>query len=246
LDPREYERIFQVEDHHWWYRGMEAITRAMLARWYRIPSRLFILDAGCGTGAAASTFLADYGTVTGIDIHPLALKFSRKRNLSRLACASVSALPFDSSQFDLITSFDVLYERAVADDLAALREFVRVLVPGGRVFLRLPAYDWLRGQHDKVVHTNKRYTANRVEHLLAESGLSVERVSFANMFLFPVALLKRLGERLFPIGEENSDLDLNIGLLNGILLKILSSEAPLVATRGLPFGLSVVAVARKG
>lgn len=225
---------------------MEAITRAMLARWYRIPSRLFILDAGCGTGAAASTFLADYGTVTGIDIHPLALKFSRKRNLSRLACASVSALPFDSSQFDLVTSFDVLYERAVADDLAALREFVRVLVPGGRVFLRLPAYDWLRGQHDKVVHTNKRYTANRVEHLLAESGLSVERVSFANMFLFPVALLKRLGERLFPIGEENSDLDLNIGLLNGILLKILSSEAPLVVARGLPFGLSVVAVARKG
>lgn len=224
---------------------MEAITRAMLARWYRIPSRLFILDAGCGTGAAA-TFLADYGTVTGIDIHPLALKFSRKRNLSRLARASISALPFDSSQFDLVTSFDVLYERAVTDDLAALREFVRVLVPGGRVFLRLPAYDWLRGQHDKVVHTNKRYTANRVARLLAESGLSVERVSFANMFLFPVALLKRLGERLFPVGEENSDLDLNIGLLNGILLKILSSEAPLVATRGLPFGLSVVAVARKG
>jgi len=224
---------------------MEAITRAMLARWYRIPSRLFILDTGCGTGAAA-TFLADYGTVTGIDIHPLALKFSRKRNLSRLARASVSALPFDSSQFDLVTSFDVLYERAVTDDLAALREFVRVLVPGGRVFLRLPAYDWLRGQHDKVVHTNKRYTANRVARLLAESGLSVERVSFANMFLFPVASLKRLGERLFPVGEENSDLDLNIGLLNGILLKILSSEAPLVATRGLPFGLSVVAVARKG
>lgn len=224
---------------------MEAITRAMLTRWYGASSRLYILDAGCGTGSAMSTFLADYGRVTGIDIHPLALAYCRKRGLSRIACASVVDLPFASAQFDVVTSFDVLYEKAVASDLEALHEFVRVLIPGGRIFLRLPAYDWLRGQHDRTVHTHKRYTAKQVAHLLTESGLIVEHVSFANMFLFPFALWKRLGERIFPAQEGYSDLNLGVGSFNGILLKILAREAPLVAGSGLPFGLSVVAVGRK-
>jgi SAM-dependent methyltransferase len=139
--------------------------------------------------------------VTGVDIHPLALRYCRKRGLSRIACASVVDLPFASARFDVVTSFDVLYEKAVASDLEALREIARVLIPGGRVFLRLPAYDWLRGQHDKTIHTRKRYTAKQVAHLLIESGLVVEHVSFANTFLFPFALLKRLGERIVPARE---------------------------------------------
>jgi SAM-dependent methyltransferase len=245
LDPREYELIYRVEAHHWWYRAMASITRAMLDRWYSKSSQLRILDAGCGTGSAMSTFLADYGRVTGVDIHPLALSYCRKRGLSRIARASVLDLPFASAQFDVVTSFDVLYEKAVANDLAALQEFARVLTPGGRVFLRLPAYDWLRGQHDKTVHTNKRYTAKEVVRLLVESGLLVEHISFANMFLFPIALLKRWSEKIIPIADGHSDLNLNLGLINKIFEIILSGEATLVARNSLPFGLSVVAVGRK-
>lgn len=225
---------------------MASITRTLLARWYRESSRLCILDAGCGTGSAMSTFLADYGQVTGIDIHPLALSFCRKRGLTRIACASALILPFAPAQFDVVTSFDVLYEKAIPNDLAALKEFARVLLPGGRVFLRLPAYDWLRGRHDEMVHTKKRYTAKQVASLLDESGFVVEHVSFANMFLFPLAVLKRIGEKLFPAREGRSDLNLNAGIFNTIFEKILTSESALIARNSLPFGLSVVAVGRKG
>jgi len=245
LDPREYEIMYGVEDNHWWYRGMAAVTRAILDQWYRPACGLHILDAGCGTGAAMSTYLAGYGTVTGIDLYPLALDFCRKRNVPRLACASVSDLPFASAKFDLVASFDVLYECAVPSDIDALREFARVLVPGGRVLLRLPAYDWLRGQHDKMVHTNRRYTTGLIARMIRESGLIVEHLSYANTFLFPLAALKRLGERIFPPKAESSDLTLDAGLFNNILKHILSSEAPLVAHTGLPFGLSVIAVGRK-
>lgn len=237
--------MYHVETRHWWYRGMEAITRATLERWCGASAPLTILDAGCGTGAAMSTFLADYGQVTGVDIHPLALVYCRKRGLARIASASVLDLPFASAQFDLVTSFDVLYEKAVYSDLDALREFVRVLHPGGRLLLRLPAYDWLRGRHDEAVHTNRRYTAKQVARLFKESGLTVEHISYANTFLFPLALLKRLSERLLPAGKESSDLALNVGPFNNILQKIIASEAPLVTRVGLPFGLSVIAVGRK-
>ena len=246
MDPREYELMYRVEDEHWWYRGMASITRALLARWYGASSSLRILDAGCGTGSAMSTLLADYGQVTGVDIHPLALKFCRKRGLSRIACASILDLPFAPAAFDLVTSFDVLYEKAVESDSGALREFVRVLVPNGRVLLRLPAYDWLRGRHDEMVHTKKRYTTKEVARLFMQSGLVVEHISFANMFLFPVAVLKRLSEKLFGLRDGHSDLNTSAGLLDGAFEKILKGEASLIAAHSLPFGLSVVAVGRKG
>lgn len=245
MEPREYELVYRVEEQHWWYRGMEAIVRALLDRWRPAKTDLEILDAGCGTGSIIAKLLMGYGRVTGVDIEPIALAYCQKRRLTRLTCASVLRLPFVSAQFDLVTSFDVLYERAVADDIAALREFARLLAPGGRALIRLPAYDWLRGQHDKVVHTKKRYTANEVARLFAQSGLIVEHITYANMFLFPLALLKRLSERLLPAGNANSDLALQVGPFNEILRKILAAEAPLVAGSGLPFGLSVIAVGRR-
>ena len=237
--------MYRVEDRHWWYRGMETITRAILDRWYRPVCGLHILDAGCGTGAAMSTYLADYGIVTGIDLFPPALGFCHKRNVQRLACASVSDLPFASAKFDFVTSFDVLYERAVPSDINALREFARVLIPGGRVLLRLPAYDWLRGQHDKMIHTSRRYTTGLVAHMIKESGLVLEHLSYANTLLFPLAAIKRLGERVFPPKDELSDLTLDVGFFNNVLKFILSAEAPFVANTGLPFGLSVIVVGRK-
>jgi len=183
--------------------------------------------------------------VTGVDLYPQALEFCRKRNAPRLARASVLDLPFAPASFDLVTSFDVLYERAVLNEVAALDEFFRVLTPRGHILLRLPAYDWLRGQHDESVHTNRRYTKKLVKELLEKSGFIVEHLSYANTLLFPLAVIKRLSERFFPPKSEQSDLALNAGVFNGIFKFILSSEAPFVAHTGLPYGLSVVAVGRK-
>lgn len=236
--------MYQVEDRHWWYRGMETITRAMLNRWVQIPTPR-ILDAGCGTGAAMTTYLAEYGNVTGVDLYPQALEFCRKRHASRLARASVLNLPFASASFELVTSFDVLYERAVASEETALNEFFRVLTSNGYILLRLPAYDWLRGKHDEQVHTNRRYTKKLVNELLEQSGFAVEHISYANTILFPFAVIKRWSEKILLNQDSQSDLELNTGGFNTILKNILASEAPLAAQTSLPYGLSIFAVGRK-
>jgi ubiquinone/menaquinone biosynthesis C-methylase UbiE len=245
MEPQEYGLMFDVERAHWWYLGMEKITRAILNQWFPRGANARILDAGCGTGAAMSTYLADYGNVTGIDFSPLALNFCRKRNLTSLGLASVSNIPFPPESFDLVTSFDVLYEQAVPSDFAALTEFFRVLRPGGFVLLRLPAYNWLRGQHDLTIHTARRYTAPQLKRLLIDSGFQTCRVGYANSFLFPLAAAKRLLERLKPSASATSDLSLNVGMLNGLFKHILASEAFFISRTGLPFGLSVIALARK-
>jgi ubiquinone/menaquinone biosynthesis C-methylase UbiE len=245
MDPQEYSLMFTVEQTHWWYLGMEKITRAILDKRIDSNSNLSILDAGCGTGAGMSTYLPDYGKVTGIDISPIALGFCRKRNLTSLALASVTGIPFQSDSFDLVTSFDVLYERAVPSDLAALTDFFRVLRPGGFILIRLPAYDWLRGQHDITTHTVRRYTASQVTKLLNDSGFRLLHISYANTFMFPLAAAKRLLERIRPPALASSDLSMNVGVFNGFFQRILSSEAFLAARIGLPFGLSVIALGQK-
>jgi SAM-dependent methyltransferase len=244
MNFEEYEVMYQVEDHHWWYLGMEQITCRVLEHYLpRGKSTLRILDAGCGTGAVMK-YLYRYGEVTGFDYSAEALRFSQKRAHTRLAQASVLEIPFASQRFDLIVSFDVICEMGVNDE-QALHEFGRILKPGGLVMLRLPAYDWLRGKHDVATHISHRYTRGEIKTKLQQSGLTPVRLSYANMFLFPVAVAKRLSERIFAPHQTGSDLTLDPGPLNGLFRSILNAEAPLVSRVGLPFGLTVVALARK-
>jgi SAM-dependent methyltransferase len=245
MDPSEYALMFEVEDAHWWYRGMAAITCALLDRCLPRGRSLRILDAGCGTGAAMTTYLAAYGRVWGVDLAAPALAYSRRRGAVRLARAPVERLPFNKETFDVAASFDVLYERAVSSELAALLEIRRVLVPGGRILLRLPAYSWMRRSHDEIVHTRRRYTRREVAALLREAGFRIERLSYANLLLFPAALAEKISERIAPPVRPRSDLSIRAGILNGPLRAILSAEAPMIARCGLPFGLSVVGVGCK-
>ncbi len=246
MEPEEFSIMYRAEDRHWWYLGMTQITRAVLDRWYPDDRRLRILDAGCGTGSAAAGYLAEYGQVTGFDIAPIALDYCKLRRLTGLARASAVSIPFRSASFDLVTSFDVLSDISVPDDQAVLREFYRVLAPGGKVLLRLPAVKWLRGQHDRAVGTSRRYNNREIREILTACGFIVQQVSYANGFLFPMIALKRFGERLFQPRVRASDLALDLGPLDRLWRALLAGEAPLVARGRLPIGVSLVVVGQKG
>ena len=197
MERAEYLVMAAVEGHHWWYGGMRAIAAGMLDLAYAGRRDLHILDAGCGSGGNM-LFLRRYGSVIGIDLAAEALVLGRLSLQSELARASVLAIPFADASFDLVTSFDVLYHRAVPDEQAALREARRVLRPGGRLLLRLPAYEFLLRRHDREVHTRRRYTAGQVRALLRASGFVIERCSYINTVLFPLALAQQLVERALP------------------------------------------------
>lgn len=244
MDAKEYEAMFRAEDQHWWYLGMQRITTALLTQFYPNESNLRILDAGCGTGAAMQ-YLSPFGVVTGCDFALLALQLCKKRNLERLSHATVLSLPFRGWEFDLVTSFDVLYHRAVEDRSRAVLEFNRVLKPGGRVFLRLPAYNWLRGGHDRAVHTADRFTVGEVRTALMAAGFVVEKLSYANTTLFPLAVVERFLKNVLAVEQKGSDLQSTPSWTNGLFTKILYAEASWLRRRSLPWGLSVIAVGRK-
>lgn len=242
MELDQYEVMFQQEDHHWWYRGMRSITESLLDRWYRGPRPGRVLDAGCGTGGMAA-WLRRYGEVTGVDIAEAALARARSRQLPALVRGSVDALPFLDAQFDLVTSFDVLYHLEVSDDERALAEIRRVLRPGGALLIRVPAHDWLRGRHDVMVHTRHRYGAAELRIKLRKAGLRLRHLSYANSLLFPLAPVKRLLEGKHQDGLP--DLWRPPEPVNGLLAGILAAEGQLAARLSLPVGLSLVAFAER-
>lgn len=243
MNLAEYELMYRLEDRLWWYRGMRHITATLLARHYPRGAGLRLLDAGCGTGATARQ-LAAYGCVTGIDVEPYALRLARQRGHPRLAASSVAALPFAAGSFDVVTCLDVLVMLDEAAEAEALSELARVLVPGGRLLVRVAANDWLRGAHDRAWQVVRRYSPARLAAGLTEAGLRVERLSHANLWLFPLAVAKRLAER-FTSPRSTSDLAYPFGPFDHLFGALLSSEARLIAGPGLAFGLSLIALARK-
>ena len=245
MEPAEYQRIFDQEERHFWYRGLHALVLASLRLELRpapasaVPE---LLDAGCGTGGLTAK-LARVGRVTGVDWSPLALELAARRGLPRLLRGSVSALPLRKGTFDAVVSCDVLYHRAVADDAAALAELARVCRPGGVLLLNLPAHAWMHGSHDREVHTARRYARADLARLAAGAGLEVVRLAWFNCALFPAAAAVRLATR--GGSESKSDVRALPALLNAPLAAWMALEGRAAARGWLPWGLSLFAVLRK-
>jgi SAM-dependent methyltransferase len=250
MEREQYAIMARREQHHWWYAGMRRVALAVLGSALDGRGDLRLLDAGCGTGGT-TVELRRFGEVVGVDLAWEALEPARARGLNRLAQGSIERLPFRSATFDAVTSFEVVYHLGVADDTRALTEIRRVLKPGGLFLLRVPAHDWLRGEHDRLVHTRHRYSRDEVAAKLRATGFDVRCLSWANTLLFPPAVAKRLLERFQSgstgAGSEGGEPDLwqPPEPVNSLLEHAVAVESLAIPHGvGLPFGLSVLAVAR--
>jgi SAM-dependent methyltransferase len=245
VDESEYANIARSEGAHWWYAGMRAIAAGWLRGLPlgRAPAPARILDAGCGAGGGLD-WLSAFGRTYGADLHPLALRLASARGRPPLARADVQALPFASRAFDAVASFEVLCQLPEGRDVAALREFARVLRPGGWLLLRLPAHPWLRGAHDLCVRTRHRYSRAEVLAKLRDAGLVPVRASYANALLLLPAALWRLLQRALR-RPPASDVRMPPAPLNALLAALLLAEGRWLRGRDLPVGLSVLALARK-
>lgn len=247
MERIEYETLAQVELDHWWYGGMRAIAASLLDPLYGQRRDLRILDAGCGTGGDG-LFLRRYGCVTGIDLAPEAVRLAAPRLGRQLGRATVHQLPFANESFDLVTSFDVLYHRGVENEVAVLREFRRVLRPGGRLLMRLPAYEFLRSRHDEQVHTRRRYRAGHVRDMLIAGGFWAERITYVVSLLFAIPLAQRLLERVLPTPtQSDSAMHTPTASVNRLLRLPMAFEAAWIGLGGrFPAGLSIVSLAHSG
>lgn len=237
--------MFELEERLWWYEGMRAVTASLLGPVLGDKKGRRLLDVGCGTGYSLVWLRERFKLreVYGVDLSPKAAAFWRARALDTVALASVHKLPFGEGEFDLVTCFDVIYQLSDERASAAVSEMHRVLKPGGLLFIREPAYQWMRGAHDVAVGTHRRYTLTDLRRMLRAHGLKPRRSTYANTLLFWLAAPHRLLSRLR--GSTESDVKPAPRWLNGVLGAALRLEARMLGRIGLPFGLSTIILAEK-
>jgi SAM-dependent methyltransferase len=245
MNPAEYERMHALEDWYWWFVARRRAA-ARFIRDYAPPDRpLRILDAGCGTGAMLDLFRGwPDAQVTGVDLAPEALSFSRGRGHRRLAGADLTLLPFRSGAFDVVTALDVIEH--VPSDEGAVAEISRVLRPGGILVATVPAYQFLWGPHDEALHHQRRYDLNQFRELIHGSGLRVEKETYLLAGLFPLAAAMRMATRnRKPAQEGSAALPQFPAFINQALIGVQAAELEVARRASLPFGLTVLVVARK-
>jgi SAM-dependent methyltransferase len=247
MQADHYAAMRATEDTHWWYTGNRAVVQRLLAG--RLPAGArSSLDAGCGTGRNLQ-WHAELAAATGLDYEPLALQNCADRGHRRLVRGSIAELPFADDTFDLVTCFEVMYHELVTDWQAVVRGYARVLKPGGLLLLREPAFPFLFGSHDRVVHGARRFRRRQLRDAVVAAGLEIERCSYQNVVTFFPALLLRSWERLRGSKPQSAAGDLEHGAGTGLVQRLLGGALALegrwLRFARLPVGSSVLCLARK-
>jgi SAM-dependent methyltransferase len=238
-------------DSHWWFASRTRAIQSLLRQTLPQLTELEILDIGCGAGNMIH-HLSRYGHVQGLEVDPRPVREARLRGYHVDLHDATKPYQFENNHFDLTTAFDVIEH--VDDDLAVLSESYRILKPGGYMAVTVPALMWLWSHNDDINAHKRRYTAAELKTKLQQVGFTVQRVSYNNFFIFPMAagliLLRRgnepelsshhLEEEAFEVEMEPTS-----PFVNAVLTQVGQIEAGLMQFFSFPIGTGLLAVAQK-
>lgn len=239
MDPA-YAAVHAEEDRaHWWFLGRRAVILAEMAR--RLPGGgARLAELGCGSGGMLEA-LGRFGAAVGVETDPVLRERARERGLDVRVGALPDAIPLEHARWDAVCLFDVLEH--VDDEAGALAAGRRLLVPGGRLFVTVPAYAWLWSRHDELLGHRRRYTARTLRQVTERAGFVVERLTYFNTLLAPPIMAVRLARAA--LRRPGHNLDRPAPWLNRALAACFSAEARLLGWMSPPFGISILLAARR-
>ena len=241
MERAVFDRMAELDQHHWWFRARRRILEELIVRVVRPPKHARVLEVGCGTGHNLA-MLGKFGHLDASELDFTARTLSTKRLGREVKEAKLPDLSmFKRNEYDLVALLDVLEH--VPDDLGSLRAIHRRLKPGGALLLTVPANPWMWSAHDAAHHHFRRYTKKQLKELFLRSGLEIELLSYFNTLLYPPIAAARMAGKL--LRRETSDDRLPAERVNATLERIFSLEAGVLGRVPMPFGVSLVAVVRR-
>jgi SAM-dependent methyltransferase len=236
-----YHTNYKLEDTYWWFVARNKIVLDQIRHRAELPDGATVLDIGCGTGGFSKQLDAYYQTLC-LDVSQTALSYTAKRGLSRLFNCTLQDFPYKEICIDAAVALDVTEH--IEDDVAFVKRIYDILPKGGWLFTTVPAHQWLWSAHDEMHQHKRRYSIREFARLLKNSGFEIEFISYINFFLFLPAVLSRFlkGKKKT---EKHSPVDEVPSFINTIFKALFSFERLPLRWLPLPFGLSILTVARK-
>ncbi|MBU1672466.1 MAG: class I SAM-dependent methyltransferase [Actinobacteria bacterium] len=241
MERELYREMYEQEKAHWWFRAKRAILLDIIERYRPARARPRFLDLGSGTGAMMED-LAPLGETVGMDFSADAVEYATGRGAGTVLQGGI---PEDvgrlEGRFDVVLMSDLLEH--LDDDRAALEGTIPLIADGGILVVTVPAYQWLYAPRDAYHHHRRRYSRRGLKRLLIQAGYQIELLSYYNTILFPPAAAARILSKIRR-AEPGPDLSVPPGPLNRLAERVFASERHLLGRVPLPFGLSLIAVAR--
>lgn len=243
MNIAEYEKMYNLEDHYWWFQGRKYIILDLMNNFINKKDSLNILDIGCGTGMLLSE-LSRFGEPIGLDFSPLALAFCRKRGIKDLMRASVDDLPIKNNSIDIITAFDLIEH--IEDDKKLCNSIFDICKNDGYFILTVPAYQFLWSKHDESLYHYRRYTKKQIEDMLTKAGFKINKLTYAITLTFIPIAIYRFIEKIFNKNSKpKSHLITLPEWINSLLIMTLKLESKILSKFNLPFGVSIICIAQK-
>ena len=244
MEEKIYDATNTMDDTHWWFIGRRKIIKTILNKYIeRIDSLpLDILEIGSGTGGNL-IILNNYGNVTGVEMSSTAIEFSKKRignnsNITIYQSDNIDWLLSENKRYDIICLFDVLEH--IENDGDFLNSLKQLLNVNGKIVLTVPAYNFLWSNHDTSHHHFRRYRACSLKQIYSKFDFTIEKLSYFNTLLFPLAVIDRLKSKITK--NESSQNLYPSDTLNKVFKTFFLLEGNFIDKFSFPFGLSIVSV----
>jgi SAM-dependent methyltransferase len=259
FEPDDVATLAATEGSHYWHL---ARCKVILDALPRVGGDARLLDIGCGPGTTTTFFNGNGFTVDYADVHPEALTLARSLAEAELGADATSRLRF--LQLDIcrdpvpsgyagVLLLDVIEH--LPDDIAALRNVRSGLNPGDRLVVTVPAFPSLWSRFDEIAKHKRRYTVTTARSAIEAAGFDVERATYFFSPLFVASGAVKLAREVrmkLPArwrARESGSLEglmetRTSPLITKTLVSVLAFERPIISRWRLPFGTSVLCLAR--
>jgi SAM-dependent methyltransferase len=209
--------------------------------WYEARGRM--LETTAGWAVKDGAVVIDLGSGAGRSVRWLerrAIRIAVDLELSALTppavCAQAERLPFKAASADVICALDLLEH---VDDRAVVMEAVRLLRPGGRLIIAVPALPHLWSPHDVMAGHARRYTRSSLSSLLFACGVRPVRITYTFTATLPILIAQRTWQRRTGRGDPIAAPH----WVNATLTAMCRTDEWLLRRTDLPIGSSLLAVA---
>jgi len=175
---------------------------------------------------------------------------AKKRGLKKLICANFNEIDLYPNSIPAVGIFDVLEH--IQNDYEFLNKIYQGLIPGGKLYITIPAYNFLWSDEDNIAGHYRRYNLYQLESIVKKIGLEIEYFTYIFSILpIPIFLFRTLPTKLNLQKKEtqkrtNNEHKTRKGLTGIILQKIWNSELKAISKqKSIPFGGSCLLVAKK-
>lgn len=232
------DRLAQMEHSHFWFAARRKLLGDLVEHYFPRADG-FVADIGCGTGFNVEFLRAMGLRALGIDLRPEGVMGLRRRGTPALQ-ADAASLPLRSGSLRGATMLDLLEH---VDEDAVLLELARVVRPGSRVVLLVPAYQFLWSFRDEAAGHLRRYTARHLRSRLPARGFRLLELRHFQSLLFPLLMASRLLCRASP-GLRDAE-DSPNRFVNSLLALVNRLEEWMSRWIRFPWGSSIVVVCER-